>query len=147
MQQTLPGADVRLDLVVGVAEHLFPARRVDDGAGFEAPVPDAFLGAGERQPQPFFALAQRGLRALALGDVEVRADDADDRSAGLAAHRKAARQDMDEMTVLVAKAELSLVGPRAARQALGQLGRRAARSSGCSSRSQALTCGSISSSA
>ena len=49
MQQPLPGADVRLDLVVGVAEHLLPPRRVDDGAGLEVPVPDAFLGAGERQ--------------------------------------------------------------------------------------------------
>ena len=82
MQQPFPRADVRFDLVVGVAEHLLPARRVHDRAGFEVPVPDAFLRAGERQRQPLFALAQRRLGPLALGDVEVRADDAHDRSAG-----------------------------------------------------------------
>ena len=69
MEQPLPRADVRLDFVVGVAEHLLPARRVHDGAGLEVPVPDAFLRAGERQRQPLFALAQRRLGALALGDV------------------------------------------------------------------------------
>ena len=69
VQQALPGADVRLDLVVGVAEHLLPARRVDDRVGFEIPVPDAFLRAGERQRQPFLALAQGGLDAPPLRDV------------------------------------------------------------------------------
>ena len=38
------------------------------------------------------------------------ADDADDRSAGLAADRKAAREHVDVVTVLVAEAELGLVG-------------------------------------
>ena len=87
MQQPLPGADVRLDLVVGVAEHLLPSRRVHDVAGVEVPVPHAFLRAGEGQRQPLFALAQRRLGALALGEVEMRADDAHDRSAGFAADR------------------------------------------------------------
>ena len=73
MQQPLPRADVRLDFVVGVPEHLLPARRVHDRAGFEVPVPDALLRARERQPKPLFALAQRRLGALAVGDVEVHA--------------------------------------------------------------------------
>jgi hypothetical protein len=47
VQQPLEGADVRLDLVILVAEHLLPARRVHDIPGHEIPVPHAFLGAGE----------------------------------------------------------------------------------------------------
>ena len=89
MQQAFPGADVRLDLVLGVAEHLLPLRRVHDRAGLEVPVPDAFLRAGEGQREPLLALAQRRLGALALGQVEVRADDPHDRSAGFAADRAA----------------------------------------------------------
>ncbi len=130
MQQPLPGADVRLDLLVGVAEHLLPARRVHDRAGFEVPVPDAFLRAGEGQLQPLLALAQRRFGALALGDVEVRADDADDRAAGLAADRKAAREHVDVVTVLVAQAELAFVGRALAAATLSFSGRRAALSSG-----------------
>ena len=63
MQQPLPCADVRLDLVFGVAEHLLPARRIHDGARLEVPVPHAFLRADEGEPQPFLALAQRRLGA------------------------------------------------------------------------------------
>ena len=55
---------------------------------------------------------------LPLGQVEVRADDADDRSAGFAADGKAARQHVDVVAVLVAQAELALVGRRAARDAV-----------------------------
>ncbi len=71
VQQPFPRPDVRFDLVaVGlVSEHLFPPWRVHHGAGFEVPVPYAFLRAGKREGQSFFALAQRGFRALALGDV------------------------------------------------------------------------------
>jgi hypothetical protein len=69
MEKSLPGADVRLDLVVGIAEHLFPARRVDDGAGLEVPVPYAFLCAHECQRESLFALAQRGFGSFALGNV------------------------------------------------------------------------------
>ncbi len=75
VEQPFPRADVRFDLVVGVAEHLFPARRVHDVAGDEVPVPDAFLGAGKRQRQPLFAFAQRRVGALALGDLAQRPDD------------------------------------------------------------------------
>ena len=110
MDQPLPRADVRLDLVLGVAEHLLPARRVHDGAGLQVPVPDAFLRADERQRQPLFALAQRRFGPLPLGDIEVRADDAHDRAAGLAADRIAAREDVNEVAVLVAQPELALVG-------------------------------------
>ena len=58
VDEAFPRADVRLDLVVGVAEHLFPARRVVHRVGLEVPVPDAFLRAGERERQPLLALAQ-----------------------------------------------------------------------------------------
>ena len=75
VQQPFPRADVRFDLVVGVAEHLLPARRVHDVAGHEVPVPDAFLRAGKGQRQPLFAFAQRGVGALALGDLAHRPDD------------------------------------------------------------------------
>ena len=60
---------MRLDLVLGVAEHLLPARRVHDAHGFEVPVPDALLRAGERQREPLFALTQWWLRLLPLGNV------------------------------------------------------------------------------
>ena len=75
MQQPLPGADVRLDLVLGVAEHLLPSRRIHDRAGFEIPVPDAFLGSGEGQREPLLAFAQRRFGAFALGDLANREDD------------------------------------------------------------------------
>src|SRR4029078_13189257 len=57
MQDALPRADVRLYFVPGVPEHLLPARRVEHHVGFEVPVPDAFLSAGEREGQPFLAFA------------------------------------------------------------------------------------------
>ena len=82
MEQPLPRPDVRLDFVVGVPEHLLPVRRVHDRAGFQVPVPDAFLRAGERQPQPLLALTQRRFGALAVGDVEVHAHDSDDGPSG-----------------------------------------------------------------
>ena len=147
MEQALPRADVRLDLVVGVAEHLLPARRVHDRAGFEVPVPDALLRSRERQPKPFFALAERRFCALAVRDVEVHAHDSDHGSVGLVADGKAARQHMDEMAVLVAQAELAFVGLRAPCQARRSVRSARTRSSGCSRRSQAPTCGSTSSSA
>ena len=147
MEQPLPRADVRLDLVVGVAEHLFPPWRVHDGAGFEIPVPDAFLCSGEGQREPFLAFAQRRFGALTLGEIEMGADDADDRPAGIAADRKAAREHMDVVTVLVPQAELSFVGRRAPRATLSFADRRARGRRDARRRSQALTCGSISSSA
>src|SRR5262249_58622917 len=79
MQEPLPRAHVRLDLVFVVAEHLLPARRIDDGSCLEAPVPDAFLRAFERKRQPFLALAQRGFGPLARRDVEVSAADTNHR--------------------------------------------------------------------
>ncbi len=75
VEQPFPRADVRLDLVVGVAEHLFPARRVHDVAGHQVPVPDAFLRAGKGQRQPLFAFAQRRVGTFALGDLAHRPDD------------------------------------------------------------------------
>ena len=65
----LPGADVRFDLALGVAEHLLPSRRVHDRVGLDAPVPHAFLSAGKRQGETFFILAEDRLGALALRDV------------------------------------------------------------------------------
>ena len=50
-----------------------------------------------------------GLGALALGQIEVGADDADDGAAGLAADGEAARQHVDVVAVLVAQAELAFV--------------------------------------
>ncbi len=72
VQQTLPRAHVRLHFLVGITEHLLPAWRVHDGAGFEIPVPDAFLRAGERERQSLFAHAHRAVRAPACGDVADR---------------------------------------------------------------------------
>ena len=62
-----------------------------------------------------------GLALLPLGQIEVRADDSDDRTAGLAPDRKPARQDVNVMTVLVPEAEFGLVGRLAARHALVRL--------------------------
>src|SRR5262249_30975397 len=75
MEQVFPAADVRWDLIELVAEHLRPARRVDDGAGLEVPVPDAFLRTREGEREPLFALPQQGLGAAELCQVEVGADD------------------------------------------------------------------------
>ena len=75
VQQAFPRADMRLDLVIGIAEHLFPARRVDDVAGDEIPVPDPFLGACERQRQALLAFAQRRVGAFAFRDLVKRPDD------------------------------------------------------------------------
>ena len=121
MDQALPGADVRLDLVGFVAEHLDPARRVDHRARLEVPVPDPFLRADEREPEPLFALAQRRLGQLPLGQIEVGADDADDRSAGPAPDRIPAREHVDVVAVLVAQPELGFEGRLAARHAVLRL--------------------------
>ena len=102
----------------------------------------------EHQTRQELGAGPFGLGPLPLGEIEVRADDADDRSARLAADRIAARQHVHVVAVLVAQAELRLRrSRRPARHALVQPVARAAMSSGCSSRSHALTCGSISSSA
>ncbi len=123
VHQTLPRADVRFDFVLRVAEHLLPARRVHDRVGVDVPVPDTFPGAGKRQREPLLALAQRLFGSFPFGDVEVRADDAHDRSARFSTDRKAAREHVNEVTVLVAKTELAFVGLRALRQGLVQLAR------------------------
>ena len=121
MDQAFPGADVRLDLVGLIAEHLDPARRVEHRARLEVPVPDALLRAGEREPEPFLALAERRLGQLPLGQVEVGADDADDWSAGPAPDRIAAREHMDVMAILVPQPELGFEGRLAARDAVLRL--------------------------
>ena len=69
MEQAFPCADVRLDLVVAVPEHGLPPRRVHHRAGFQIPVPHAFLRAGEREREALLALAERRFRLLAQGDV------------------------------------------------------------------------------
>src|SRR5260370_42643416 len=69
MHQTFPGTDMRLDLPAGIAEHLLPLSRVHDGIGLQVPVPDALPRAGNRERKPFFALTQRSLCVLLLGNV------------------------------------------------------------------------------
>ena len=115
MNQPLECADVRLDFVILIAEHALPVRGVHHRAGLEVPVVDAFLRARERQRQPLLALAQRRLGALALGQIEMRADNAHHRSAGFAADRQTARQDVHVVAVLVTQTELGLIRPLAAR--------------------------------
>ena len=121
MDQAFPGTDVRLDLVGLVAEHVDPARRVEHRSGLEVPVPDAFLRAGEREPQPFLALAQRRLRQFPLGQIEVGADDADDGSAGPAPDRIPAGEHMDVVAILVAEPELGFERRLTARDAVLRL--------------------------
>ena len=58
VDEPLARADVRLDLVVFVAEHLLPARGIDHVAGLEVHVPHALARAGDGQREPFLALAQ-----------------------------------------------------------------------------------------
>ena len=89
VEQPFPRADVRFDLVVCIPEHLLPARRVDDVAGDEVPVPDAFLGAGKGQRQALFAFAQRRIGAFALGDLTHRPDD------GVSGYGRARHRDLD----------------------------------------------------
>ncbi len=109
MDEPLPGTHVGFDLVVRVAEHLLPARRIHDGIGFKVPVPHTFLGACECQPKPFFALTQSLFGPFTLGDIKVRPNNTDDGAVGSAADRKPARQDSDVMAVLVTQPELALV--------------------------------------
>ena len=105
----------------------------------------------EHQPRqqfgarPFGALGALG--PFPLREVEVGADDADDRAARSAADRKSAREHLDVVAVLVAQAELAFVGRRAARRRFRSACCARCTSSGWSRRSHALTCGSISSSA
>ena len=69
VQQTLPGGDVRIDVVVGIPEHLLPAWRVQHPAALDVPVPHALLRAGEGEREPFFVGAKKRLGALPFGDV------------------------------------------------------------------------------
>ena len=69
MQQPLPRAHMRLNLLVGVAEHFLPSRRVHDRAGLEVPVEHAFLRAREGHGEPLFALAEGRFGVLAPGNV------------------------------------------------------------------------------
>src|SRR5689334_19677611 len=64
MNQPLPRADMGLDFIVFVTEHLLPPRRVDDGVALEVPVPHTLLRAGERELQPLLALPQCLFRPL-----------------------------------------------------------------------------------
>src|SRR5262245_48897619 len=90
MKQPLPGTHMRFDLVVVVAEHLLPLRRVHDRSGFEIPVPDPFLRAGEREREAFFALTKRRLGLFAFRQIEVGAHNSDHRPAVLTPNWKTA---------------------------------------------------------
>ena len=122
VQQVLPGDDRGFDLVVGVAQHLFPAGRIHDAPGFEIPVPYAFLGAREGEREALLALPESRFRPLALGDIEMGAHDAHDRSP-LPADRKPSREHVDVVAILVAQTEFAHVRPFAAPRALGQFRR------------------------
>jgi len=69
MQQMFPGADVRFDFPLGIAEHVLPSRRVHHRAGLDVPVPHAFLRTGERQGEAFFILTKDRFGPLAFRDV------------------------------------------------------------------------------
>ena len=60
---------MRLDFVVGIAEHLLPSSGVHNRVGFQVPVPDALLRAGDRKRQPLFAFTQGPLCVFLFGDV------------------------------------------------------------------------------
>src|SRR6185436_20113145 len=90
MEHPLPGIDGAFDLIVFVAEHLLPSRGVHDDAGFEVPVPDAFLRTGERERQAFFARTKSGLGAFAFREIEMRADEPHNRAVRLTPERKPA---------------------------------------------------------
>ena len=102
------------DLVIAVAQHLLPSRRIDDGIGLEIPVPDALLRSRERQRQAFLALAQGLFGSLFLGDVEMGSDDPHQPAVLLPADRETASEDGDVMPVLVTELEFTLVGALAA---------------------------------
>src|SRR5215203_895473 len=84
MNEPLECADVRLDFVILVAKHALPVRRVDHRTGLEVPVVDTLLRARECQRQPLLALAECRLGTFPLGQIEMRADNAYDRTAGFA---------------------------------------------------------------
>ena len=69
MEETPPGADVRLDLPLRIAEHLLPARGIEDGVGLQVPIPHSLLGGLQGQRQPLLALLQRLLQPLPLDGV------------------------------------------------------------------------------
>ena len=103
------------------------------------------VASGSSVRAPFGAAALPS--SACFGQVEVGADDAHDRTARLAADRKAAREHVDVVAVLVPQPKLPFVGRLAARRRCRSPAARAGMSSGWSSRSHALMCGSISSSA
>src|SRR5712671_4991242 len=121
MEQALPGADVWLDLVIGVPEHLLPSRRVHHVACLQVPIPYAFLRTGEGQAEPFFAFMQRGFGPPALCDVEMRADDAHHWSGFVPADWKSAREHVDIVTIFVPEAKFSLIRALTALRALVHL--------------------------
>src|SRR6188508_424012 len=69
MYEAFPRADIWLDFVERVSQHLGPSRRIHDAIGFEVPVPDALERTGERQREPLLAFAQRPLGSFSLSDV------------------------------------------------------------------------------
>ena len=71
-----PGVGRRRDLLVFEAEHRLPAIRIVDLVALEVPVPDAVVGAADRQGVALFAVAQGLLRLAAFADVLADGDDA-----------------------------------------------------------------------
>ena len=80
----------------------------------------------------------------ARGEVEVRPDDPDHADRRLAANRETPREHVDVVSLLVTEPEFAFVGRRAAQRRHRAPAVARGMSSGCSRRSQALMCGSIS---
>jgi hypothetical protein len=108
------GAGVVGELIVLVAEEPFPGRREPEGPAGEIDLEGAQRPAVAEQLQADVAGHAGFLDLLALGDVEVQADDAGER-AGLVHHLEAEAVDPHVMTEPVAQAELDIEGPRAGR--------------------------------
>src|SRR5256885_408373 len=64
MEQSLPCANVRLDVLLVISEHLFPTRRVDDGAGLQIPIPHPLACSGEGKREALLAFTQRRVDLL-----------------------------------------------------------------------------------
>ena len=69
MHQHGPGFQGLRQFAGGITQHLQPARRVIHRVVFQVPVPQAVIGAIQREGQALFALLQRRFGTLARGDV------------------------------------------------------------------------------
>ncbi len=84
MNARIPFGHVVADFVIGETEHRFAALGKGDIIGQQVPIPYAIAAAFQRKTPARFALAQRFLGLLALGDIHRDTDGTDHLALGVA---------------------------------------------------------------